>query len=185
VEAGNKTLKEFLAKTGFNPFYYDGYHTFDQFRKDHVTKFDREAYVGPYMQWKWKTGSKVTPEDVETSMKEMEVYRAWFSENVLREGDGMMSDAVLIMSVSCYAPDYRDTIHGAPGSVSSLSEGYTASILKLPQLVVPVGQVKYDSRASGRTEYHPVTAGLVGASGTSITDVSHINSQLIYQQEAT
>lgn len=45
-------------------------------------------------------------------MKEMEVYRAWFSENVLKEGDGMMSDAVLIMSISCYAPDYRDTIHG-------------------------------------------------------------------------
>ncbi|KAK5660029.1 hypothetical protein OQA88_13497 [Cercophora sp. LCS_1] len=38
-------------------------------------------------------------------------------------------------------------------------------ILRMPQLVPPVGQVPYESTASGRQEYHPITASLVGAEG--------------------
>lgn len=66
-----------------------------------------------------KTGSEVTQEDVQASMKEMDVYRAWFSANVLKADDGRMSDAVLIMPVSCYAPDYRDRIHGYGSPIHS------------------------------------------------------------------
>ena len=40
-------------KTGYYPFYYDGYQEYEQFRQDHRAKFDAEPYVGPYMRWKW------------------------------------------------------------------------------------------------------------------------------------
>ncbi|CAI6236284.1 unnamed protein product [Periconia digitata] len=115
-------------------------------------------------------------------MKEMDVYRKWFADNVMKEGEGTMSDAIMIMPVSCYAPDYRDTIHGPPGSISSFSEGYTASILRLPQFVVPV---KYESRVSGRSEYHPITVGLVGASGSDTMLVELTKQVLKYADRPT
>ncbi|KAK3984184.1 amidase signature domain-containing protein [Cladorrhinum sp. PSN332] len=61
-EGKGKTIKEFLNKTGFYPFYYDGYHVNKQFLEDHRNKFDREVYFGPYMRWKMDTGAKVTLE---------------------------------------------------------------------------------------------------------------------------
>lgn len=86
-----------------------------------------------------------------------------------------------------------------PGSLPAHSENYLASILRLPQLVLPgekhyslkktdpcrrqplttklVGQVPYDSRASGRKEYHPITASLIGAEGTILHSHSACSSE--------
>ncbi|KAH8905886.1 amidase signature enzyme [Coniochaeta sp. PMI_546] len=52
-EASGKDIREYLNKTAYYPFYYDGYNEFSQFRKDHEDKFGKPAYVGPYMRWKW------------------------------------------------------------------------------------------------------------------------------------
>lgn len=167
-EAKGKTIKEFLNKTGFYPFYYDGYNEYQKFRDDYLKKFNKEPYVGPFTRWKWETGSKVTLAQKEEALQEMTIYRKWFAKNILRQDDSTASTAVMIMPLSCYAPDYRDTIHKEPESLPAHSENYLASLLKLPQLVLPVGQVPYDSRATGRTEHHPITASLVGAEGSDL-----------------
>jgi hypothetical protein len=73
LEAGGKPLYNFLNKvqcTGIarldnyslvlindrratNPFYYDCYHEYDQFRADHEHLLNKPAYVGPQMQYIW------------------------------------------------------------------------------------------------------------------------------------
>jgi len=58
-----------------------------------------------------ETGSKATLKQKEQALHEGAIYRRWFAENVLRRSNSLASDAVLIMPLSCYAPDYRDTIH--------------------------------------------------------------------------
>ncbi|MCJ1461355.1 hypothetical protein MMC28_011737 [Mycoblastus sanguinarius] len=55
-EAGGKPLKEFLSKSGYYPFFYDGYHEYDQFRDDYRQVFGKEPYVGPYMRFRWFAG---------------------------------------------------------------------------------------------------------------------------------
>ncbi|KAK4446469.1 amidase signature enzyme [Podospora aff. communis PSN243] len=167
-EGKGKTIKEFLDKTGFYPFYYDGYNVNKQFLEDHRTKYGKDVYFGPYMRWKMETGSQVTLEQKEQGLREGAIYRRWFAKNILRQDKNTASDAVLVMRVSCYAPDYRDNIHNEPAAWPAYSENYLASILRMPQLVLPVGQVPYESTASGRREYHPITASLVGAEGSDL-----------------
>lgn len=58
-----------------------------------------------------ETGSKVTLEQKEQGLREVSIYRKWFAENILRKDALTASSAVLIMPLSCYAPDYRDNIH--------------------------------------------------------------------------
>lgn len=58
-----------------------------------------------------ETGSKITLEQKKQSLAEMQAYRNWFAENVLATDTGTGSDAIMLMPLSCYAPDYRDTIH--------------------------------------------------------------------------
>ncbi|KID83955.1 hypothetical protein MGU_08827 [Metarhizium guizhouense ARSEF 977] len=63
-EANGKTTEEFLDNAAYNPFYYNGYHEFDDFRKD-------------------ERGAEVTKEMKDKSMEDVEVYRRWFKANVL------------------------------------------------------------------------------------------------------
>ena len=58
-----------------------------------------------------ETGSKITLEQKEQGLQEAAIYRKWFAENVLRQDKDTASDAILVMPLSCYAPDYRDNIH--------------------------------------------------------------------------
>lgn len=41
-------------------------------------------------------------------------------------------------------------------------------MIGLPQLVIPIGQVSYDSRVSGRKEYLPVMGSIIGAKGSDL-----------------
>ncbi|KAJ5726210.1 uncharacterized protein N7483_007567 [Penicillium malachiteum] len=168
IQANGRPIPKFLEKVGYYPFYYDGYHEYARFRQDYRNKFEKEPYVGPYMQWKWEIGSKVSAEQKEGAIEDISVYRKWFSECIMREDTKTASDAILIMPLDTPAPDYRDTIHKQPGPVTAFSESYTASLLGLPQLVVTIGQVPYESRATKRIEYHPVTISLVGARGSDL-----------------
>lgn len=71
-EANGKSLKTYLAKvrlllsspgydllgqSGFYPFFYDGYHEYDQFREDYEKKYGKPPYVNPYMQFRWSVDS--------------------------------------------------------------------------------------------------------------------------------
>jgi hypothetical protein len=116
-------------QTGFYPFYYDGYNVNKQLLEDHLKKFGKEVYSGSYMRWKMQvypphpfrrenapdvnreTGSKITLEQKEQGLREGAIYRRWFAKHVLRKDKDTASDAILVMPLSCYAPDYRDNIH--------------------------------------------------------------------------
>jgi hypothetical protein len=53
-------------------------------------------------------GAEVTLEQKNQALKELEVYRRWFHDNVLKpEGDGG-SDAILIVPCGSGEPKYRD-----------------------------------------------------------------------------
>ncbi|PVH71861.1 putative amidase [Cadophora sp. DSE1049] len=168
AEAEGKPLKEFLNKTAFNPFYWDGYHEFDQFREDHETKFGKKVYVGPYMRWKWEMGASVTEDEVKQSLGEWAVYEQWFHDTIFQEDPECGSTAVMVLPCGTSAPKYRDDPNSPPGIVPAFSPNYIASMIGLPQLVLPIGQFPYESRVSGRVEYLPAVGTLVGAKGSDL-----------------
>lgn len=53
-------------------------------------------------------GAEVTLEQKEQAEKELDVYRRWFHENILKAEDAGGSDAVLILPCGSADPKYRD-----------------------------------------------------------------------------
>jgi hypothetical protein len=94
------------------PMYWYTYHAFDDFRSQYKSKFGKNAYVGPYMQSRWKIGADVTKEQRDDGMEKMEVFRRWFAENVMDTARESMEEAVLIMPFGSATPQYRDVTHG-------------------------------------------------------------------------
>ncbi|KAK8059413.1 amidase signature enzyme [Apiospora saccharicola] len=165
-EANGKPIVEYLEKTAYNPFYYDGYHEYESFRQEYKARFGKQVYVGPYMKWKWERGSEVTKEMKETSLQEVEVYRRWFRDNVLKPTEGGGTTAIMLIPCGSSTPKYRDEPNKAPGPVGAYSWNYIASVQGLPQLVVPIGSIPYESRISKRTEQLPVVGTILGAAGS-------------------
>ncbi|KAH6640321.1 amidase signature domain-containing protein [Chaetomium tenue] len=167
AEAEGKSLEDYAYTSGYNPFYYDIYHEYDGFRDDHLKKFGTKAYVSPSMQWRWDRGAEIPKPEVERSHEELKVLHSWFSKEVLGADETSGSTAILILPVGPTQPDYRD-VYSLPGPRLGIDALSLASFMRMPQLVVPIGQVDYDSRVSGRTESFPVASSIAGAEGSDL-----------------
>ncbi|KAH6658971.1 amidase signature domain-containing protein [Truncatella angustata] len=166
-EAEGKSLAEFASKSGYTPFYYDIYHEYDVFRDDHFKKFGTRAYVSPSMQWRWDRGAEVTTPEAEKSHRELTVLQAWFVREILRPDEASGSTAILVLPVGPEKPDYRD-VFILPAPRVGIDALGLAAFLRLPQLVIPIGQVEYDSRVSGRRESFPFSCSVAGAHGSDL-----------------
>ncbi|KAI6086535.1 putative amidase [Hypoxylon rubiginosum] len=171
-EAEGKDLKTYTNKTSYNLFYYDGYNEYADFREEYEKKTGKPVFLGPYMRWKWDRGAEVTLEDKKQAEKELAVYQRWFQENVMNAEDGGGSNAVLILPCGSSDPKYRDLPNPSPNASPAYNMNYISSMQGLPQIVVPVGQIPFESRISKRTEYLPITASMATASGSDLLLIS-------------
>ncbi|KAH7302922.1 hypothetical protein B0I35DRAFT_455416 [Stachybotrys elegans] len=105
-EAGGRSIQEFLDKVAYNPFYYDGYHEYDAFRKQYKETFGKPVYVGPYMRWKWDRGFEVTEDMKSKSMEDVEIYRRWFEQNILHSTPNGGTSAIMLIPCGSSGPKY-------------------------------------------------------------------------------
>ncbi|KAI0198309.1 amidase signature domain-containing protein [Astrocystis sublimbata] len=167
-EASGKTIQEFIDKAPYNPFYYDGYHEYITFREEYQEKFGKPVYVGPYMRWKWDRGAEVDEDMKNKSLQDVEVYRRWFREDVLRPAGHGGTSAIMLIPCGPSMPKYRDDPNIPPAVVGPFSWNYLASIQGLPQL----------SRITGVTEQLPVVGAIVGAAGSDAMLVDIVGKAL-------
>ncbi|KAK6527768.1 hypothetical protein TWF694_004748 [Orbilia ellipsospora] len=176
--ANGKSLKEYLKNSAYWPMYYEVYHNFDKFRDDYRKEFGKEAYVSPFMQFRWNLGKTISKEQRDIGLKEMGVVREWFKENIMAYDDKTLSDAVMIMPNGQAGPRYRDTPAGPPTVAEAWTENYFSPVLGLPQLIIPIGQNSYESRVSGRLEHRPIVSSIIGAKGSDLMLINLANMAL-------
>ncbi|KAK3314439.1 hypothetical protein B0H66DRAFT_535353 [Apodospora peruviana] len=150
----SKTLLEYLDKQRLIantksiswPNYYDGYHSYDQFRRYFQAKFGHSLYTSPFMTRRWGLASDIT-EDEETRDTEYNF---------------------VLLPLGRPGANYRDIVPtSGSGGGSLFSESVYdpidfCTVLGLPQPVIPIGQNPYESRVTAATEYAPIVASLVG-----------------------
>lgn len=97
-------------------------------------------------------------------MHRLAVYKEWFSKEVMKVGENR---TIVILPIENISPRYRDdaTTNFNPIGVPML---FLSPILGGPELVVPSGQVPYQSKVSGRKELLPVGISLLAAPGTDL-----------------
>jgi hypothetical protein len=80
---------------------------------------------------------KVPQSGKDKSLKEMSIFKKWYTENILREDKQTGSTAIVLLPISMTKPWYRDT----PGGVPEISEPFTAMYLTImtgmSQIVLP------------------------------------------------
>ncbi|KLO88509.1 Uncharacterized protein LW93_3878 [Fusarium fujikuroi] len=167
-EAGGLPLLEYTEKSAFWSLCYDYYHGFDNFRDEYSVKFGKRPFVSSVVRFRWDVGKDVTFQEYATYMKQLEVFRNWFTENVMGPDLKTLSDAILIMPYGEPHPEYHDEANQSAGTFSTIAEKFISPILHAPQLVLPFAQMPYLSKVSGRPEMRPIASTMIGAKGSNL-----------------
>ena len=133
-------------------------------------------------------GSKITLEEKQQSLHEIETFRQWFTEGILTHDNDTASTAIMVLPAGIGEPWYRDVPFDNQKPTIAWGSMVPATLLGLPHLVIPskfsqsfhrvrtypdayvVGQIPFTSRNTNRTDYLPVTTSLVAAKGNTITN---------------
>ncbi|RBA17365.1 hypothetical protein FPRO05_02089 [Fusarium proliferatum] len=152
--AGSLPLLKYTEKSAFWSLCYDYYHGFDSFRDEYSAKFGKKPFVSSV--------------EYATYMKQLEVFRSWFTENVMGPDSKTLSNAILIMPYGEPHPEYRDEANPPAGTFPTVAEKFISPILHAPQLVLPFAQMPYLSKVSGRLEMRPIASTVIGAKGSDL-----------------
>ncbi|KAM7189319.1 amidase signature domain protein [Rhypophila sp. PSN 637] len=167
-------IEEYLDEMVTRTFYYGFYHAFDKFRTEYPLAHDgRPPYVIPFVRRRWEKGAAVTPAENKEAERRMEIYRQWwmreiFGHQTTKADDEKEKETMVILPIANVGPNYRDEVVESPGQQSALDQLFLSPILGAPDVMVPLGDVPYESKITGRTEYLPVLVNLVGAPGSDI-----------------
>ncbi|KAF5255207.1 hypothetical protein FANTH_133 [Fusarium anthophilum] len=167
-EAGGLPLQDYTEKSAFWSLCYDYYHGFDSFRDEYSAKFGKNPFVSSVVRFRWDVGKDVNFQEYKTYMKQLEVFRNWFTENVMGPDSKTLSNAILIMPYGEPHPEYRDEAKPPAGTFPTIAEKFISPILHAPQLILPFAQMPYLSKVSGRPEMRPIASTMIGAKGSDL-----------------
>ncbi|KAM7210766.1 amidase signature domain containing protein [Rhypophila decipiens] len=152
-------LDEYLDDLVARTFFHGFYHAFSQFRTEYpLTHGGRPPYVNAFIQQRWDKGAAVTSAENKEAEHRMEVYRQWWMTTIFGQDDE--KEVLIILPIANVGPNYRDEVVASPTKQSALDPLFLGPILGAPDLMVPLGNVPYESRISKRTEYLPVVVDL-------------------------
>ena len=171
----SQDLQTYLADVVVQTFYYSFYHSQTSFRDRYLKDFHREPYVNSFVKWRWNLGKKVTEPQHQEGMRRLDVYKSWFLKEIF---GGLGKNTILVMPISEGVPNYRDHPPATPSVQSGFDALFLSPILGCPDLVVPIGQIEYDSRISGRAEQLPLCVNLIGVPGKDADLINVVQSVL-------
>ncbi|KAI7212840.1 amidase signature enzyme [Hortaea werneckii] len=129
----------------------------------------RSPYInpGPLVRWQWGIPHN---ESYDSAVHNMTVFRSWWeTQGYGRNDTETCSKGIFVYPWSLGTPNYRDTYLDPPtqpplGFANWAIAGYAAG----GELVVPVGEVPYESRITRQTEFLPVSVSLLVAHGCDL-----------------
>jgi Asp-tRNA(Asn)/Glu-tRNA(Gln) amidotransferase A subunit family amidase len=158
--SASSNIEEFLKDVIIHTYYYSFYHSSDAFRTEYSKKFNRKPYVIPFVEQRWASGATVSTDQYEEGLRKLEIYRTWLLGHIFKEKKTLM-----VLPISPVEPHYRDERTESPSYQTATDELFLSPILHSPDIVIPIGEIPYQSRITGNQEQLPVAINVVGTPG--------------------
>ncbi|PKX91428.1 amidase signature enzyme [Aspergillus novofumigatus IBT 16806] len=173
------TLQDMLHYTyGTLVSVYQWLHLGVPFFHDYAAKHDgRTPYINPGPLLRWNIGRESGQERWDEAWANKTIFKNWWSRaaGFGAHSNETCSEGIYIYPNSVGTPNYRDEYFGPPTPPYwGMSDSNIAVFAGLPDLVVPIGEIPYNSTKSGKTEYLPVTMSIVAARGCDLMVASMV-----------
>jgi len=164
-EANGLSLDEYMKDVP-NDLWYDGYHALDDFREKYQTKHGKNPYVSPVVRGDWADAKTITKAARDVAVERLAIHREWFLNKVMASNT---HNTIVIVPVENISPRYRDDPPTFPRDGHGTMCSYLSPSIGAPELVVPIEQIPYDSKVTGKKEFLPFAVGIVGLPGTDLS----------------
>ena len=139
------------------------------FYSDYAAVHDgRRPFINPGPRFRWQWGQDRGGDAAyEVALRNMTIFREWWETLGFGQPDkASCSESLVVSMFSSGEVDYRDEYYAStvppPVGWSTL---YASVMAGTPEVVVPLGEIPYQSRITLHEEYLPVTAALQMARG--------------------
>ncbi|KAL6410783.1 glutamyl-tRNA subunit a [Ilyonectria robusta] len=139
------------------------------FFEDYADQHDgRQPYInpGPLARWEWgQIHANDTVYDQE--LRNITIFKEWWeTEGYGRHDPESCSEGLYVYTFMAGVPSYRDEYFEARTTPPLGFDDSSIPVMAgAPEVVVPIGEVPYESRITKKTEYLPVSMGLRMARG--------------------
>lgn len=158
-----------------------------------ATHDGRKPALGPSPEIRWGYAqNNLTVANYTEAVRRKEVFKTFVEDNLLATDAETCSNSIVLMPWSVGRTNYRvrrlpsiyltvvlntdqlgllfvvvrqNVYRTAPGPSLGWSFWYYSVMAETPEIVVPLGQVPYNSTVTGHVEYLPVTASIMAAKG--------------------
>ncbi|KAF9878345.1 hypothetical protein CkaCkLH20_04383 [Colletotrichum karsti] len=150
----------------------------DPFYADYAAVNDgRLPHVNPAPLQRWALGDN-SASTIEEGVANKTRFMDWFNSKVLFRDSRTCSDSLLVYVPRTPTSTLRDKYISGPQTPKSFSTSRISVISETPDMVVPIGQVAYQSTITNHTEYLPVSVDFMAAKGCDGMLFSLINDLL-------
>ncbi|TQV93052.1 glutamyl-tRNA(Gln) amidotransferase [Cordyceps javanica] len=138
----------------------------DPFYADYAARYDgRLPHVNPAPLRRWALGDD-SGATLGEAVANKTRFMDWFNGNVLkRRDDASCSSDLFVYVPRTPAPKYRDTYWTGPQAPGAFSTSRISVMAEVPDIVIPIGEIEYESKVTNHTEQLPVTVDLMAARG--------------------
>lgn len=137
----------------------------DPFYADYAAQFDgRRPHVNPAPLRRWALGDDAGATVAEAVANKTR-FMDWFNSSVLKADNVSCSSDLFVYVPRTPAPKYRDTYWTGPQAPGAFSTSRISVMAEVPDIVIPIGEIEYESKVTNHTEYLPVTVDLMAAKG--------------------
>ncbi|KZT72307.1 glutamyl-tRNA amidotransferase, subunit A [Daedalea quercina L-15889] len=124
----------------------------------------RKPFIDPAPLTRWTYGWSLPSDAYAEQIANKTTFMNWFASEVVVGGDlTSCSESIFLYPQSSGYTTYRNAYTGPPSTPFGFSAGRIAVFAETPDMVVPVGEVPYNSTITGTTEYLPVTLSFIVA----------------------
>ncbi|KAK8149027.1 hypothetical protein G3M48_008390 [Beauveria asiatica] len=137
----------------------------DPFYADYAARHDgRLPHVNPAPLRRWALGDNANA-TLDEAIANKTRFMEWFNGSVLRSDSASCSSGLFVYVPRTPAPKYRDTYWTGPQAPGAFSTSRISVMAEIPDIVIPIGEVEYQSKVTNHTENMPVTVDLMAAKG--------------------
>ncbi|CAL1711364.1 unnamed protein product [Somion occarium] len=123
----------------------------DPFIADYKVAHDgRTPFINPTPLARWGYGRTLPATQKNEALVNKSIFMDWFATQVVKSDNATCSESIFLYPQSSGRTNYRDQYRSPPGVPFGFSSGRIAVYAETPDMVVPIGELAYNSTVSGR-----------------------------------
>ncbi|KAL3431471.1 amidase signature domain-containing protein [Aspergillus tetrazonus] len=135
----------------------------------------RRPFIDPVPLSRWNWGLGYADEQLEVEINNKETFKSWWNSTVQVFDEETCADNLVLYVGTAATPTYRNVYRDIPGIPLSFSASRISNMAGVPDMVVPVGQARYNSTITMREEYLPVAVDIIAPHGCDLMVFNLVN----------